>query len=102
MDTSGPATVSSGGITTGAPVALGSSAHRSQRETQKKPRNCGKWPKERSRPGPQAPQNPLQPQLAPDDLLHDLVGAASDRPQAGVAQGPLDLVLAHVAVAAVE
>src|ERR1700694_944669 len=35
-----------------------------------------------------------------DDLLHDLVRPGSDARQAGVAPGPLDRELAHVAVAA--
>src|SRR5688572_12625585 len=43
---------------------------------------------------------PLQPELLAEDLLHHLVRAASDRPEASVAQRPLDTVLAHVAVAA--
>ena len=42
----------------------------------------------------------LQAQSAAEDLLHDLVGAAADRAEAGVAQRALDPVLAHVAVAA--
>src|SRR5207247_1909095 len=33
---------------------------------------------------------------------HDLVGAAADRPEAGVAERALHVVLAHVAVAAVD
>ena len=37
---------------------------------------------------------------AAEDLLHDLVGAAADRAEPGVAERPLDPVLAHVAVAA--
>src|SRR2546423_1773419 len=39
---------------------------------------------------------------APEDLAHDLVAAAADRPQARVARGALDPVLAHVAGAAVD
>src|SRR5829696_4243529 len=42
----------------------------------------------------------LQPHRLADDLFHDLVGAAADRAQAGVADGSLDAVLTHVAVAA--
>ena len=42
------------------------------------------------------------PQLLAEDLLHDLVGAAADRAQAGVPHGALDLVLLHVAGAAVD
>src|SRR6185295_11753449 len=37
-----------------------------------------------------------------EDLLHDLVGAASDRSEPRVARHALDLVLAHVARAAVQ
>ena len=47
-------------------------------------------------------QRVLEPELAAEDLLHDLVGAAADRAEAGVADGALDPVLAHVAVAAVD
>src|SRR5262249_37611960 len=43
-----------------------------------------------------------QPHRLADDLLHDLVGAAPDWAEAGVADGALDSVLAHVAVAAVD
>ena len=41
-------------------------------------------------------------ELAPDDLLHDLGGAAVDRGDAGVGVGAGDRVLEHVAVAAVQ
>src|SRR5256885_2261218 len=44
----------------------------------------------------------LQPEQLPEDLLHDLVGTATDRPEAGVAGGSLHVVLAHVARAAVD
>ena len=55
----------------------------------------GRWPDEREGAS-------LQPQLLPQDLLHHLVGAAADRAQAGVAHRSLDLVLLHVAGAAVD
>src|SRR4051812_11311036 len=42
----------------------------------------------------------LQPQLLRQDLAHDLVGAAANRPEAGVARRALDPVLLHVAGAA--
>jgi integrase len=45
---------------------------------------------------------PLQPHQFAEDLLHDLVGAAAYGAQAGVADGSLYAVLAHVAVAAVD
>src|SRR4051812_11160918 len=35
----------------------------------------------------------LEPQLLAQDLLHDLVGPASDRAEAGVARRPVQLVL---------
>jgi hypothetical protein len=41
-------------------------------------------------------------QHAPEDLAQDLVAAAADRPEAGVAGGALDPLLAHVAGAAVD
>src|SRR5690606_14640969 len=41
-------------------------------------------------------------QLPPDDLLHDLVGAAEDRLHPRVEVGLRDRVLEHVAVAAVQ
>src|SRR6266511_5803141 len=44
----------------------------------------------------------LQTQLSAEDLLHHLVRAPADRAQAGVADGALDAVLPHVAVAAVD
>ena len=44
----------------------------------------------------------LEPVAAPDHLEHDLVGAGADPVEAGVAVGALDLVLLHVAVAAVD
>src|SRR6478735_5895147 len=44
----------------------------------------------------------LEPHELAQDLLHDLVGAAADRPEAGVAGHALDAVLAHVARAAVQ
>ena len=44
----------------------------------------------------------LEPVAAPDHLEHDLVGAGADAVEAGVAVGALDLVLLHVAVAAVD
>src|SRR5205807_10168699 len=43
-----------------------------------------------------------QPQRAAEDLLHDLVGSAPDRPEPRVARRPLDPVLGHIAVAAVD
>ena len=43
-----------------------------------------------------------EPQLLAQDLLHDLVGAAADGAEAGIADGALDAVLAHVAVAPVD
>src|SRR5436190_13747406 len=64
------------------------------------------------RRAPAPPASPMRPlllprflsesELAPDDLLHDLVRAAADRAEARVAEGAFDLVLAHVAVAAEE
>src|ERR671934_2909015 len=59
-----------------------------------------------SRPPPAAAVRAADPSLQPhrlaEALLHDLVGAAADRAQARVARHALDLVLAHVAGAAVE
>ena len=49
-----------------------------------------------------AAQPGLQPVAAADHLEHDLVGAGADPVQAAVAVGALDLVLLHVAVAAVD
>ena len=43
-----------------------------------------------------------EPQLPPENLLHDLVGPAADRAEAQVARHALDLVLLHVAGAAVD
>ena len=45
---------------------------------------------------------PGELQHPPEDLAHDLVAAAADRPQARVADGALDPDLAHVAGAAVD
>src|SRR5258708_2226539 len=45
---------------------------------------------------------PLQRQHAPEDFTHDLVAAASDRPETRIPRGALDPVLAHVAGAAVD
>ena len=42
------------------------------------------------------------PSATSQDLVHDLVGAAADGPQAGVTGGPLDVVLDHVARAAMD
>src|SRR5450631_375368 len=47
------------------------------------------------------PRQGLQLKDAAEDVAHDLVAAPSDRPEAGVAGGALDPVLAHVAGAAV-
>src|SRR5947209_20625944 len=44
----------------------------------------------------------LQAERAPEDLLHDLVGAAADRPEPRVSRRPLDAVLGHVSGAAVD
>ena len=44
----------------------------------------------------------LQAEVLADDLPHDLVGPAPDRAEPGVAQGSLDFVFTHVAVAAVD
>src|SRR3954447_26787325 len=43
----------------------------------------------------------LEPDDLAEDLAHDLVGAAADRPEARVARGALEVVLGHVAGAAV-
>src|SRR5439155_25819326 len=47
------------------------------------------------------PEPPSQCERAPEDLAHDLVAAAAERPQAGVARGAPDPDLADVAGAAV-
>ena len=54
----------------------------------------GHWPDEPPSAGARPPAR-LEPQLLPEDLLHDLVGAAADRAEAGVAHGARDL---HVSV----
>src|SRR5262245_48595649 len=56
----------------------------------------------RSPPCPPRVRPWSEPHLLGDDLLHDLGGAAADGHEAIVAEEPLDGVLAHVAVAAVE
>src|SRR3954469_13328194 len=62
---------------------------------------CAAWFEE----GREAYSHPRRGRLEPDDLredlAHDLVGAAADRAEAGVAGGALDVVLDHVAGAAV-
>src|SRR5437763_7321831 len=57
-------------------------------------------PRQQSRLRARARGGMSKPELAPDDLAHDLVAAAADRAQARVPQRALDLVFTHVAVAA--
>src|SRR5271166_1736851 len=63
--------------------------------------HAGRPKRERAAPAGE-PAGALQSERAPEDLAHDLVAAAADRPQARVAGGALDEVLAHVAGAAMD
>src|SRR5690606_79142 len=67
-----------------------------------RPRDCPAQAPRYQRAGRAQPfwRRRLEPHRLAEALLHDLVGAAADRAEAGVAEGAFDAELGYVAVAA--